>query len=213
MKKSAPILSIVFVTSFFLLACSLLAVPNTTIDTTPTSTPALEIPPEEPIDSSMGLENENLIAVVPDGFEMGYQSQQDNFVMNEMVRNGETVDNWTTLITVEIFPGEKTTTPKQYQQTLTERWFGACENSESYPVADGEENGYKFVLWQLYCPLNRSSQTMEYTYLKAIQGNDSFYLVQVAFRHEPSDAEVTQWMQYLKGVQVCDSRIADRACP
>jgi hypothetical protein len=161
----------------------------------------------------MGLENENLIAAVPEGFEVGYQSQENNFVMNEMVRNGETVDNWTTLITVEIFLGEKSTTPEQYQQTLTERWFGACENSESYPVTDGEENGYKFVLWQLYCPLNRSSQTMEYTYLKAIQGNDSFYLVQVAFRHEPSNEEVTQWMQYLKGVQVCDSRIADRACP
>jgi hypothetical protein len=69
------------------------------------------------------------------------------------------------------------------------------------------------VLWQLSCPLNPSTQKVEYTYLKAIQGNDSFYLVQVAFRYEPSDEDVTQWMQYLKQVQVCDTRIPERACP
>jgi hypothetical protein len=167
----------------------------------------------QPTAVGMNLENENLIAVVPEGFEIGHQAQQDSFIINEFVRNGETVDNWTTLITVEIFLGETKLTPEQYQQMLTERWVNACENSESYPVADGEENGYKFVLWQLYCPLNGSLQTVEYTYLKAIQGNNSLYLVQVAFRHEPSNDEITQWMQYLKGVQVCDSRIPERACP
>ncbi|HKJ40150.1 MAG TPA: hypothetical protein VJ972_15375, partial [Anaerolineales bacterium] len=104
-------------------------------------------------------------------------------------------------------------TPQQYEETLTERWFNACENSETYPVADGAENGYNFVLWQLYCPLNAATQKEEYTFLKAVQGNDSFYLVQVAFRHEPSDDEITQWMGYLKEIQVCDSRIAERACP
>ena len=213
MKNSRSNLFVVLVSAFFLLACSLLPLPNTTIITslTPTFTPA--VPPLRPTTANMGLISENLIAVVPPGFEMGHQGQEGSFIINEMVRTGETVENWTTLITVEIFLGEKTVTPQQYQQMLTERWFGACENSESYPVAEGEENGYPFVLWQLYCPLNGSLQTVEYTYLKAIQGNDRFYLVQVAFRHEPSNDEITQWMQYLKQVQVCDSRIPERACP
>jgi len=214
MKKTTLLLAVISSTSFAILACSLLPIPNTTIITSLTPTPLSAMPPQQPtMPGSMGLENENLIAIVPPGFELGHQAQQDTFIINEMVRNSETVDNWTTLITVEIFLGEKSITPEQYQQVLTERWFGACDNSGTDPVANGEENGYKFVLWQLYCPLNRSTQTAEYTYLKAIQGSDSFYLVQVAFRHEPTDDEITQWMKYFKQVQVCDSRIPERACP
>jgi hypothetical protein len=49
--------------------------------------------------------------------------------------------------------------------------------------------------------------------MKAIQGNDSFYLAQVAFRFETSNDEVTQWMNYLREVIVCDTRIPEKACP
>ena len=109
--------------------------------------------------------------------------------------------------------GKVDTTPEQAQDILTNDWFNARANSESNPVSDGTENGYSFVLWQLYCPLNSVTQKPEFTYMKAIQGNDSLYLVQVAFRFESSEADVTQWIKYLKDVKVCDSRISDRACP
>lgn len=213
MKRSASKTGILVATSFSLLACSLLSFPNTVAEVPATATPLPEIPSVEPVDSSMGLENENLLADIPSGFKVGYQAHQGNQSITEMVADGETVDDWSTMVTVQVYLGETNTTPEQAQDTLTRSWFNACENSESYPVADGDENGYNFLLWQLYCPLNASTQKVEYTYMKAIQGNDSFYLVQVAFRHEPSNDEVTQWMQYLKGVQVCDSRIAEQACP
>ena len=213
MKKSRLPLSVIFVSGLLLLACSLLSAPNTTVNISPTLTPLPEIPPEQPTETSLGLENENLLAELPSGFKIDYQADQNNVVINEMVPENETVNDWTTLVTVQIFMGETGTTPEQYQESMTQSWFNACENSETYPVADGDENGYKFVLWQLYCPLNPSTQKVEYAYMKAILGNDSFYLVQVAFRHEPSDDEITQWMQYLKQVKLCDSRIPERACP
>ena len=216
MKRSTLTLSLISAASIFILACVSFTIPNLatatpqTIITVPPM-PSFEAPAQPTTNS--GLENENLLTTVPSGFKVDYSEKQNNFVITEMVPEGESVNEWSTMITVEIFLGEKNTTPQQYEKTLTERWFGACENSETYPVADGIENGYNFVLWQLYCPLNSATQKMEYTYLKAIQGNDSFYLVQVAFRHEPSNDEVTQWMNYFKDIQVCDSRIADRACP
>ncbi|MCC6300755.1 MAG: hypothetical protein IT314_15815 [Anaerolineales bacterium] len=163
--------------------------------------------------SETGLENENLLTTIPDGFKVDYQAEQNNQIITEMVAEGESVQNWTTLITVQIFLGNTSTSPEQFQDNLTQLWFGACPNSESYPVADGIENGYNFVLWQLYCPLNPSTQKVEFTYIKAIQGNDSLYSVQVAFRYQPTDDDITRWMQYLKTVQVCDSRIPERACP
>ena len=56
-------------------------------------------------------------------------------------------------------------------------------------------------------PLNH-----EITWFKAIQGNDSFYVAQVAFKAWPSKEQVTQWMRYLKDVTGCDTRLPDRAC-
>lgn len=220
MKKSISTHTLLIITSLFVLACSstilpslATATPQNIITVPPMPTAFLTQPQAAVTQTGSSLENENLLVEVPQGFKIDFQAEQNNMVINEMVPQAESVNDWTTLITVQIFLGLTNTTPEQYQDSLTQSWFNACSDSESYPVADGTENGYDFVLWQLYCPLNPSTQKVEYTYLKAIQGNDSFYLVQVAFRHEPSSDEITQWMNYLRTVQVCDSRIPEQACP
>jgi hypothetical protein len=211
MKRSTTTLYLISITGVFLLACAPLPTSNTTVDTPPTYTSSPDFPLEQP--TGTGLVNENLLVEVPTGFKIDYQAEQNNMIISEMVPQNESVNDWTTLITVQIFLGLTNTTPKQYQETLTQSWFDACSTSETYPVADGAENGYNFVLWQLYCPLNPATQKVEYAYLKAIQGNDSFYLVQVAFRYEPTEDDITQWIGYLKEAQVCDSRIPEQACP
>jgi hypothetical protein len=220
MKRPTITLSLISTASIFILACVSLTIPNlatatpqTIITVPPMPTEFLTQPQPEITQTGTSLENENLLTELPEGFKVDYQAEQDNQTITEMVAEDESVEDWTTMVTVQVFLGKTDITPAQAQENLTTSWFDACQNSESYPVADGVENGYNFILWQLYCPLNPSTQKVEYTYLKAMQGNDSFYLVQVAFRYEPSNDDVTQWMNYLKRVQVCDSRLPERACP
>jgi len=220
MKNSTPRLGTIVIFTLFTLACSSMylpslatATPQAIITVPPMPGEFLTQPPVETSQSESRLENENLLAGLPDGFKVGYHAEQDNQTITEMVAESETVEDWTTMVTVQIFLGQTNLTPAQAQDTLTKSWFSACANSETYPVADGAENGYNFILWQLYCPLNPSTQKVEFTFMKVIQGNDSLYLVQVAFRHEPSNDEITQWTKYLKQVEVCDSRIAEQACP
>jgi len=213
MPKPKSSLNMLVITCIFLMACSFLHLSATT-QSPPTLTPAPTLPPtDQPSQAGLGLENENLLAALPAGFKIGYQAQQGNQSITEMVPENETVEEWTSMLTVQVYLGETNTTPAQAQETLTTSWFNACDNSATYPVADGIENGYNFILWQLHCPLNPATRKVEYTYMKAIRGNDSFYLVQVAFRFEPTEADITQWMNYLRDVQVCDSRIPERACP
>lgn len=219
MKPNSTLLFITLA-SLFLPACLASAFPSLSTQTpsptlasipqVPTLSIALTPPPDQP---DSGLENENLLVAVPPGFKIDYEAEQNNIIVNEMVAENESVNDWTTLVTVQIFQGEKNIAPGQFQENLTQSWFGVCPNSESHPVADGAENGYNFVLWMLYCPLNPSTQKVEYAYIKAIQGNDSFYDVQVAFRYDPSEEDITYWMNYLREVVVCDTRIADQACP
>lgn len=220
MKNSRKPLLAILIISILILACSSMYLPSfatTTpqniITVPPMPTEFLTQPQTAATQTSSNLENENLLVDVPQEFKIDYQAEQNNIVINEMIPQSESVNDWTTLVTVQIFLGMTNTTPEQYQDSLTQSWFNACPDSESFPVANGAENGYDFVVWQLYCPFNPSTQKVEYTYLKAIQGNDSFYLVQVAFRHEPSSDEITKWMNYLRTVQVCDSRIPEQACP
>ncbi len=159
------------------------------------------------------LVDENLLVVVPDGYKIDFSDKNATMLINEMVPVAENVHDWTEMVTVQIFFGLAGGTPQRMKNDIERKWFAACAHAESHPVAEDVENGYAVGVWLLSCPLNSSTGKPEMTLFKAIQGNDSFYLVQKAFKFEPSPAQVTEWSRYLSKVSVCDSRRADRPCP
>ena len=161
--------------------------------------------------ASAQLQDENLLVTMPEGFKTGFQQKNKDMLMSEMVPSAETVENWTRMVTVQIFYNLKPPLD-EYKDGVEKGWARACRGSSAHAVAQGEENGYPFLLWLLACPLNRTTGKPEFTWFKAIQGNDSLYLVQVAFKSKPSDATITRWMEYLRKVQVCDTRLPDRPC-
>lgn len=157
------------------------------------------------------LENENILAKLPSGFKIDFQQRNANALISEMVPEGQSVNNWTEMVTVQVFYGLKST-PAQFKAKMDDLLKTACPGGELAPVAQGDENGYPTLVWLQNCPLNKSTGKPEITWVKAIQGNDSFYVAQVAFKAQPSKELITQWMQYLKGVAVCDTRLPARAC-
>lgn len=159
------------------------------------------------------LQNENLMVTMPEGYKLGFQEKKDNQLINEMVPAGENVKDWTEMLTVQIFFGMKDATPEQFKQRLEKLWSENCDRAQSNQVAQAVERGYPMMVWIQFCPLNKQTSKPEFTLLKAIRGNDSFYLVQKAFRFRPEKDQIEQWSRYLRGVYVCDSRIADRSCP
>ncbi|HEX3502320.1 MAG TPA: hypothetical protein VHU22_02885 [Xanthobacteraceae bacterium] len=158
------------------------------------------------------LVNENLLVEVPPGYKIDFQQKKPSGVMNEMVPTGETVNDWTEMVTVQIFYNMKAT-PPQFLGKMASTWAAACPGASTTAIASGPENGYPAGVSLLNCPKNPATGKPELTWIKAVQGNDSFYVVQKAFKFTPSKDEVVQWMKYLRSVAVCDSRLADRACP
>lgn len=158
------------------------------------------------------LANENLLVTIPPGYKIDYRTEQDNMVMNEMVPEDQTVQDWTEMLTVQIFHGLKTT-PETMRDTLQRGWNADCPGATGNTVASGAEHGYPTLVWLLDCPRNPDTGKPEMTWFKAIAGNDSFYMVQKAFKFAPSKQQIAQWMGYLKAVAVCDTRLADRRCP
>ena len=159
------------------------------------------------------LKNENLLVAMPDGYIVGFQDKNARQQMTEMVPRGQSVKDWTDMLTVQIFFGMTNVTPDSYKQRLEKLWAENCKGARSSPVGQGNERRLPVTVWAAFCPLNKETGKPETTMLKAIGGKDSFYVVQKAFRFQPDKSQIEQWSRYLRGVSVCDSRVPERACP
>lgn len=162
--------------------------------------------------SARALENENLLVSLPDGYKIGFQKKAGNQIISEMVPSAETVENWIEMVTVQIFLNMREVTPTQYRARLEALWANACAGSEFSTIKGGVENGYATLTWLQKCPLNKQTGKPELTWMKAMQGRDSFYLVQKAFKFAPSPEQIKHWDGFLDSVRVCDTRLPDRLC-
>ena len=133
--------------------------------------------------------------------------------MTEYVPAGETVQNWTEMVTVQVFLNMRDVTPAQYRKRMERMWGEACPGSQVKNARDGDVNGYPTMTWALRCPSNAKTGKLEYTWMKAVQGRDSFYLVQKAYRFEPTEAQIDSWERFFDDVRVCDTRRSAQACP
>lgn len=159
------------------------------------------------------MENENLLQTVPPGYKVGFQTKQGNMLLTEFVPERESVENWTEMVTTQVFLGLKRPSPREFRQVMQSSWATSCKGAGFADVAAGNENGYGFEVWIQDCPRNERTGKPERVWFKAIKGNDSFYLVQKAFRFVPEPEQVTRWTEYLRAIQVCDSRLPNSACP
>jgi hypothetical protein len=174
---------------------------------------------ETPIRWQVG---ENLMAIVPRGWKIGFQARQGNLQITEFVPEGQTVDNWQSLLTMQIVFGGLSKTPRQVFEESVALSRRFCPNLEAVLMTTGEENGYPFALWMQMCRNNPQVNQAEITLFKVIQGNDSFYFVHRAWRVptvSPNEAipidpnELVEWGRYMRLVGVCDTRIPERNCP
>lgn len=158
------------------------------------------------------LKNENLLVGLPQGFKVGFSDLRNGMNMQEWVPANETVQNWTEMVTVQVFLNRKDLEPAQFLAAIEKQWAAACKGSAATPASTGKANGYTSATMLLRCPLLASSGKPETTMMKAIKGNDSFYLVQRAIRGVPTPAQLERTKLYLDGVSVCDTRRPAHPC-
>jgi hypothetical protein len=162
--------------------------------------------------NSSQLENENLIVALPQGFIVATQSAHDGMEMQEWVRQNEKIDTWSELITVQILHG-KHYEPAQFLRAIGGNWLTACPGSKPNTINNGKANGYKVSMLFLQCSLNPVSAKPETTLFRAIEGNDSFYIVQWAIRFDATQEKIASMARFLGTVNVCDARTNEHPCP
>jgi hypothetical protein len=102
--------------------------------------------------------------------------------------------------------------PAEYRVRIEKLWAGACADSTFATVKEGADGGYPTLTWLSKCPHNNATGKPELTWMKAVQGRDSFYLVQKAYKFEPTAEQKKRWDDYLDGATLCDTRRPERPC-
>lgn len=156
---------------------------------------------------------ETLLFAPPPGYKVLTQTRKGAMTIAEFIPRGESLPGWTEMVTVQVFHGLKTATPATFRALMESQWKQACKTSQSFPVSESTENGYPTAVWLQGCEHKGESPKDELTWFKAVQGGDSFYVVQKAFRFQPTPEQMTPWIEYLRAQRVCDPRVPERKCP
>jgi hypothetical protein len=160
------------------------------------------------------IEAEHLMFSPPKDFIVGYKASHDNYFITEFVHTGQTVDDWTEIVTMQIWRHE-TVDPASFLQGIGGRYKKDCPGAEvdGGGIHTGQVNGYAISMLVLRCPNNPSTAKLETTVFRVIQGNDALYSVQYAWRSVPSDQELKDALHLLANATVCDTRTPGHPCP
>jgi hypothetical protein len=159
------------------------------------------------------LKDETLVATIPTGFKIGSQTNHDRVTTLEWIKESESLQNWTEMVTVQVDRGSNKTTAPQFLQGIGTKWLHACKDSVANQKPDAEANGYPISMLLVHCPLNATTGKPETIVFRVIKGNDALYSIQKTFKFDPSSEQLKQIMKYLNGVNVCDPRRTDHPCP
>jgi hypothetical protein len=158
------------------------------------------------------IDGENLLFSPPKDFKVGFQSSHDNRLMTEFVPSAETVENWTQMLTVQIYRGA-TVDAATFLQGVGKRYMEACSGTTAKGIYTGQVNGYVVSMLVLKCPMNPGTGKPETTAFRLIKGKDALYSVQRAWRAVPSDQDLDDVTHALGKVTVCDTRAPEHPCP
>ncbi len=158
------------------------------------------------------IDAENLLFSPPKEFKVGFQSSRDNRLMTEWVPLSETVEDWTQMLTVQVFRAAAVDAPT-FLQGVGRRYLDDCPGTTAMGVFTGQVNGYVVSMLVLKCPRNPGTGKPETTAFRVIRGKDALYSVQRAWRDVPSEQALDDAMHMLGKVTVCDTRAPDHPCP
>ena len=146
---------------------------------------------------------EMLMGNTPPDFEVGYRNDSAEVLMTEYVPIGQTVHDWSRMITIQGLIDYRPITLQNFATSFTQLVIDECSDSAQDILQSGEQLGYVYIVFGIACFKNLQTNMPEFIFAKAIQGDDALYLVQKAWRYEPSEDALEDWMGQLETFSVC----------
>lgn len=163
----------------------------------------------------------------PPGFDPGAPRGQGNMRILELVPKGESLDNWTEILTFTTEAGTRNRDIRRYVEFLIELQRKQCRSVEPTLTEVRREKGYAMIDFETICRDPRPQpggtvvlRRLEFLRGRVIQGMDNFHTVQRAWHSDTAKepAPLTDsalrrnWDDFFDGIDVCDRRVAGQAC-
>jgi len=165
--------------------------------------------------------SERLIATAPDKWNLVYQLNNNSSRLSDYVPPGETDELWSTKLSFESFRDMVDMDPIQILLAEAANDNEHCKFIQHFSLYSGYENDYPSSVRLFFCGENTFVNKGEIKMVKAIRGDDYFYLVKILKRVEPFEAnqpdfaeeEIAEWSSYLRNITLCNTSKPDHPCP
>lgn len=173
---------------------------------------------------SAAAAEERLIAEAPQRWELVTRDISRLAKRFEFVPPGETAENWHEMISIQVLLGRSDISPKAAATEFRDQWEEVCRRFRGTEPDLFWDKDYLAARVLVECrdpePGRAVLLPLEARMLKAIQGRDSFYVVQRAWRDardglgNPWFSPDTRraWEDYMMEIELCDSRVSGQTC-
>lgn len=147
------------------------------------------------------------------GFVEAHRVERPHGMIVEWVPEGETVQSWTRIVTVQRF-GEVATRmrPQDIIGNMAEGLPASCPGGVAGQVETLRISGRPAARFRADCPRNPGTGLPETLFALAIAGATDMHMLQVAFRRVPSADEVRWAEALLASAAFCTTRDRDSVC-
>lgn len=157
---------------------------------------------------------EELVSPALPGFVVGHEAANDEQGIREEVPAGETVEDWTRMVTTQRFGGGAgRTSPTAFLENMVANLAAACPGSQTSRILNGTRSGQPAAQMRAFCPMFARTGKPEAFIILAIAGTTDLHVKQVAFRREPTSDDIAWGESVLAAVTYCDTGQAGDGCP
>ncbi|UIJ46146.1 hypothetical protein LZK98_04125 [Sphingomonas cannabina] len=149
---------------------------------------------------------ERLVWPKADGFVVAHQQDNGRTSIEEQVPKGETVEQWTRMITTLTFAGPLD--PAGFADRMAGLWSQSCPGAK----AGAPVSGARGVDIRIDCPLNPQTGKPETMFQRSVAGESKLYVLQVAFRLTPTKDQAAWAMAQLDRATLCRLDSVEAAC-
>lgn len=145
---------------------------------------------------------------------VGFQQEQAGYRIVERIPPGETVEAWSRMATTQRFAGliARGVTLNAWLDVFIDNLGRGCPGYRAEGPAYSDGGGRPEVAFRADCPRNPVTGRPETFLLRALAGAADLHVVQVAFRHLPTDEEVAWAQAHLATAMLCDRASTDSRC-
>jgi hypothetical protein len=166
-------------------------------------------------------EGEHLIAAPPEGWSEISALNEGNLRIAEYVDAEQVTPERVDSVRFESQAATPLPDPIDFLLGMREDLKTQCQGIRDFPIFSGFENGYPTSVRLLLCRQKGDPPRGEVRMIKAIQGDEQFYIVSrsrstkpFAPDEEPMSVEdMALWSTWIGGVKLCDTRGTEHPCP